>query len=295
MNFSTKQTKALVLTGQMRLQDNQSPKELVEHHVNYFKPDFTYLFLWDYEYELYGEELKNLPNTEIVVGDSNTHQITEFEMQHLILQLRKYLLPACKQRKDYYELPNTTKALQAFMKNPSIKQQIFSKINLKHSTYIVSRYDIVYVEKIENVKLNEIYQFLDSDKKTIATPIGADAQGIGLGDLVIFANKSAAQIFKTYYDEIIQDCIKQIAPSFPEGFLRYMFVNKYECDIFRFNFPCTTKSCLERDGFLIHGNVPQYNIYKNNIPIPIAKFPINETKEWNNPAFDLPLIKNPII
>ena len=111
----------------------------------------------------------------------------------------------------------------------------------------------------------------------------------------IFANKSAAEIFKTYYDEIIEDCIKQIAPSFPEGFLRYMIVNKNSCDVFRFNFPCTTKSCFERDGFLIHANAPQYNIYKNNIPIPIAKYPKFESKEWNNPVFDLPLIKNPIM
>jgi hypothetical protein len=181
------------------------------------------------------------------------------------------------------------------MKNPEIKQQIFSQINHKHSTYIISRYDIVYMEKIENIKLKEIYEFLDSDKKTIATPFGANAEGIGLGDLVIFANKSAVKIFTNYYDEIIQDCIKQIAPSFPEGFLRYMFVNKYNSDVFRFNFPCTTKSCLERDGYLIHPNISHLNIYKNNIPIPIAKYPKNDIPKYNNPIFDLPLITNPIM
>ena len=295
MNFNTKQTKALVITGQMRLEENQTSLEKIKYHIDYFKPDYTYLFLWDYEYELYGKEIEQIPNTEIVIGDSNAHQISDFEMQHLILQLRKYLLPSCKRRKEYYEIPATTKALNAYMKNPSIKQQIFSQINLKHSTYIISRYDIVYMEKIENLQIDEIFQFLDSDKKTIATPLGGDAEGIGLGDLVIFANKSAAEIFKTYYDEIVKDCIKQIAPSFPEGFLRYMFVNKNNCDVFRFNFPSTTKSCLERDGYLIHANLPQYNIFKNNMPIPIAKYPKLETKEWNNPAFDLPLITNPIM
>ena len=200
-----------------------------------------------------------------------------------------------KRRKDKFAKSEDIKALIAYMKNPEIKQQIFSQINLKHSAYIVTRYDIVYMEKIEKLQIEEIFQFLDSDKKTIATPLGGDAEGLGLGDLVIFANKSAANVFKNYYDELMKDCIKQIAPSFPEGFIRYMFVNKNNCDVFRFNFPCTTKSCVERDGFLIHANLPQYNIFKNNIPIPIAKYPKFETKEYNNPIFDLPLIKNPVM
>jgi hypothetical protein len=295
MNFNTKQTKALVITGQIRLDNNQTPTEIINYHIDYFKPDYTYLFLWDYEYELHGKEIEQIPNTEIIIGNSNQYQISDFEMQHLILQLRKYLLPSMKRRNDNYEIPNTSKALIAYMKNPEIKQQIFSQINLKHSAYIVTRYDIVYMEKIEKLQIEEIFQFLDSDKKTIATPLGGDAEGIGLGDLVIFANKSAANVFKNYYDELMKDCIKQIAPSFPEGFIRYMFVNKNNCDVFRFNFPCATKSCVERDGFLIHANLPQYNIFKNNIPIPIAKYPKFETKEYNNPIFDLPLIKNPVM
>jgi len=295
MNFNFKQTKALVITGQIRLDNNQTPTEIINYHIDYFKPDYTYLFLWDYEYELYGKEIEQIPNTEIIIGKSNEQSISEYEMQHLILQLRKYLLPSIKRRKEQYEIPDTAKAITAYMKNPEIKQQIFSQINLKHQAYIVTRYDIVYIEKIEKIQIEEIFQFLDSDKKTIATPLGGDAEGIGLGDLVIFANKSAANVFKNYYDELMKDCIKQIAPSFPEGFLRYMFVNKNNCDVFRFNFPCTTKSCVERDGYLIHANLPQYNIFKNNTPIPIAKYPKFETKEYNNPIFDLPLIKNPVM
>jgi hypothetical protein len=31
------------------------------------------------------------------------------------------------------------------------------------------------------------------------------------------------------------------------------------------------------------------------MPIPIAKYPKLETKEWNNPAFDLPLVTNPVM
>jgi hypothetical protein len=209
MNFNTKQTKALVITGQMRLEENQTSLEKIKYHIDYFKPDYTYLFLWDYEYELYGEQIKQIPNSEIIIADSNKYIPTEYEMQHLILQLRKYLLPSMKRRNDNYEIPNTSKALIAYMKNPEIKQQIFSQINLKHSAYIVTRYDIVYMEKIEKLQIEEIFQFLDSDKKTIATPLGGDAEGIGLGDLVIFANKSAANVFKNYYDELMKDCIKQ--------------------------------------------------------------------------------------
>jgi hypothetical protein len=151
------------------------------------------------------------------------------------------------------------------------------------------------MENIEKIQIEEIYQFLDSNKKTIATPLGGDTEGNGLGDLVIFANKSAANVFKNYYSELMEDCIKQIAPSFPEGFIRYMFANKNNTDIFRFNFPCTTKSCLERDGYLIHPNVPQYNIFKNNQIIPIAKYPKFESPKYNNPIFDLPLIKDPVM
>jgi hypothetical protein len=148
MNFNFKQTKALVITGQIRLEENQNPIEKIKYHIDYFKPDYTYLFLWDYEYELYGKQIEQIPNTEIIIGNSNAYQISDFEMQHLILQLRKYLLPSVKRRKEYYEIKNTTIALTAYMKNPEIKQQIFSQINLKHSAYIVTRYDIVYMEKI---------------------------------------------------------------------------------------------------------------------------------------------------
>jgi len=295
MNFNLNPTKALVLTGQLRLDDNQSPTTLINQHIDYFKPDYTYLFLWDYEYEQYKDELNNIPNSEIIVGDSKAQNISDYEMQHLVLQLRKYLLPSIKRRNEDYNYQGDSTALKAYMVNPFIKQQVFSKINLKHSSYIVSRYDIVYMEKTNNLQLNEIYQFLDSEKKTIATPFGGDAEGIGLGDLVIFANKSAANVFKNYYDELMKDCIKQIAPSFPEGFLRYMFVNANQTEVFRFNFPCTTKSCLNRDGFLIHANVPYLNIVKQSIPIPIAKYPINDTPRYNNPIADLPLIQNPII
>ena len=153
MNFNTKQTKALVITGQIRLDNNQTPTEIINYHIDYFKPDYTYLFLWDYEYEIHGKEIEQIPNTEIIIGNSNEYQISDFEMQHLILQLRKYLLPSMKRRNDNYEIPNTSKALIAYMKNPEIKQQIFSQINLKHSAYIVTRYDIVYMEKIEKLQI----------------------------------------------------------------------------------------------------------------------------------------------
>ena len=291
MNLFTKQTNALVLTGQLRLKDNQNPIEKINEHINYFKPDYTYLFLWDYEYELYGEQIKQIPNSEIIIADSNKYIPTEYEMQHLILQLRKYLLPSVKIRKEQWEQVETRKAITNYMIVPSIKQQTFSQINFNHSNYIVSRYDIVYAEQTNKLQLEEIYQFLDSDKPTIATPYGGDAEGIGLGDLVVFANKKAAKFFTTFYDVIIQDCTKQIAPSFPEGMLRYIFSNVNNADIFRFNFPCTTQSQYE-NNYYIHPNVPHLNISKNNTPIPIPKYPKLETKEYNNPAFDLPLITN---
>lgn len=295
MNFNLNPTKALILTGQLRLNENQNPIELINYHIDYFKPDYTYLFIWDYEYEIYGEEIKKIPNTEIIIGNSKLQNITEYEMQHLVLQLRKYLLPSIKRRKEDYNFPGDSTALKAYMVNPHIRQQTISQIKLKHSFYINSRYDVVYTLQPEQTQLKEIYQLLDVDEKTIATPFGGDAEGIGLSDLTFFANKNTMQIFKNYYDEIMQDVIAQIAPSFPEGFFRYMLVNKYNTEIFRFNFPCTTKSCLERDGYLLHANIPQLNIFKQTVPIPIAKYPKNESHKYNNPIFDLPLITNPIM
>jgi hypothetical protein len=295
MNFNPNPTKALVITGQLRLDNNQTPTEIINYHIDYFKPDYTYLFLLDYEYEIHGKEIQQIPNTEIIIGNSNEQSISEYEMQHLILQLRKYCLPSIKRRKEQWEQEETRKALNAYMINPFIRQQTISKINLKHTYYINTRYDVVYMLETEKTQLKEIYQFLDTNEKTIATPFGGDAEGIGLSDLTFFANKSTMNIFKNYYNEIMEDVLKQIAPSFPEGFFRYMLVNKNQTEIFRFNFPCTTKSCLERDGYLLHANLPQYNIFKNNIPIPIAKYPKFETKEYNNPIFDLPLIKNPLM
>ena len=167
MNLFTKQTNALVLTGQLRLKDNQNPIEKINEHINYFKPDYTYLFLWDYEYELYGEQIKQIPNSEIIIADSNKYIPTEYEMQHLILQLRKYLLPSIKRRKDKFAKSEDIKAITNFMIVPSIKQQTFSQINFNHSNYIVSRYDIVYAERTNKLQLEEIYQFASNENEAI--------------------------------------------------------------------------------------------------------------------------------
>ena len=295
MNFNLKPTKALILTGQLRLDETQSATEQINYHIDYFKPDYTYLFIWDYEYEQHKEELNNIPNTEIIIGNSKEQNISDFEMQHLVLQLRKYLLPSIKRRNEDYNFEGDSTALKSYIVNPFIRQQTISKINLKHTYYINSRYDVVYMLEPEKVQLKEIYQFLDAEEKTIATPFGGDAEGIGLSDLTFFANKATMNIFKNYYTELMEDIIKQIAPSFPEGFFRYILVNKNQTEVFRFNFPCTTKSCLNRDGYLIHANLPFLNIFKQSIPIPIAKYPRYETKRYNNPIADLPLIKNPVI
>ena len=137
MNLFTKQTNALVLTGQLRLKDNQNPIEKINEHINYFKPDYTYLFLWDYEYELYGEQIKQIPNSEIIIADSNKYIPTEYEMQHLVLQLRKYLLPSIKRRKEQWEqFVYPEKTITNYMIVPSIKQQTFSQINFKSGRII---------------------------------------------------------------------------------------------------------------------------------------------------------------
>ena len=62
------------------------------------------------------------------------------------------------------------KSINVFMLHYYIMQKTFSQINLKHSTYIKTRYDNLYLENINNTQLNQIYDFLDDEIPTIATP-----------------------------------------------------------------------------------------------------------------------------
>jgi len=293
MNFFTTQTKALVITGQLRLHENESPVDRINYHIDYFKPDYTYLFLWDYEYEQYGEIIKQIPNTEIITAKYEDYKIPDFEMQHMILQLRKYLMPSIIRREETLLYTDHVKSINVFMLHYYIMQKTFSQINLKHSTYIKTRYDNLYLENINNTQLNQIYDFLDDEIPTIATPFGGDAENIGLGDLVVFTNKKGAQIFQNIYDELTKECIKQLAPSFPEGALRYMFRNLNQATIYRLNFPSTTIK-MKDNNFILHPSVP-FNIIRDNTPIPIAKYPTNVPDKYKDLLFDLPLVKNAIM
>ena len=88
MNFFTTQTKALVITGQLRLHENESPVDRINYHIDYFKPDYTYLFLWDYEYEQYGEIIKQIPNTEIITAKYEDYKMKK-KLKKKLEELRK--------------------------------------------------------------------------------------------------------------------------------------------------------------------------------------------------------------
>ena len=131
-------------------------------------------------------------------------------------------------------------------------------------------------KKIERIEtLLEDYGFTNKDY-TISLP----------GPTLLFARSGQIKLKKIKVCRLIfPACLDRV------GSHRYIFSNVNNADIFRFNFPCTTQSQYE-NNYYIHPNVPHLNISKNNTPIPIPKYPKLETKEYNNPAFDLPLITN---
>jgi hypothetical protein len=54
----------LIITGQLRLKENQTVKEKINYHIDKLKPHNTILFLWDNEYQQYQNEIKQLNLTQ---------------------------------------------------------------------------------------------------------------------------------------------------------------------------------------------------------------------------------------
>jgi len=282
MDFNFKPTTALIFTGQLRLEENQTPLQKIQKQLDLFPHDEVYMFVWDYEYEKYQNDLKQI-NANMIIGDSSKPTFDDETLQYLVLQFRNYFIR--KMIKDN-ERDTPRERLESILfnwtKHYYIMQKTFQEVNLKHTYYIKTRYDNLY---IGDANFDEVKSLLDNPKPALATPIYGDADGIGLGDLFVIANKSAAKIFQTYMDQIIEEVKKKLCPSSPEAAMRYIFANVHDTNIYRINLPCTTQDMAKRN-FWLHGNTPFQYLRKDKLKVPIIYAPDNV-----DITFDLPLFQ----
>jgi len=75
----------LIITGQLRLQENQNTIDKINYHIDKLKPHNTILFLWDSEYQQYQNEIKQL-NLMLELKDT---KINLLEKQIYILEKYK--------------------------------------------------------------------------------------------------------------------------------------------------------------------------------------------------------------
>ena len=283
MDFNLKPTTALIFTGQLRLQENQSVKEKIQTQIDLFPHNEVYMFVWDYEYEKHKDELKTI-NAKIIIGDSKQPIFDDNTWQYLVLQFRNYFIrKMIKDNEKDTKRDHLEKIIYNWTKHYYIRQKTFQEVDLKHSFYIITRYDNIYRDK---PNFDELKSFLDIPNPAISTPFYGDADGIGLGDLFVVTNKSGAKIFQTYLEQIIEEVKKKLCPASPEAALRYIFANKHNANIYRINFPCTTEEMAKRN-FWLHGYEIFYAINPDKMKVPITYAPDNV-----DVTFDLPLFRN---
>ena len=271
MDFNFKPTTALIFTGQFRLQENQTPLEKIQKQLELFSHDEVYMFVWDYEYQEHKTQLDKL-NAHIIIGDSKQPFFDDETMQYLVLQFRNYFIrKMIKDNEKDTKRDHIEKILFKWTKHYYIIQRTFQEVNLKHTFYIKTRYDNIY---LGDAQLDELKSFLDNPKPCISTPLYGDADGIGLGDLFVMTNKNGAKIFQTYLEQIIEEVKKNLCPPSPEAALRYIFANKHDADVYRINLPCTTEEMVKRN-FWLHGNTPFKYIRQDKLKVPITHAPEN--------------------
>lgn len=239
-----KQKITLIITGQLRLLENENPTDKIKYHIDYFKPNDTILFLWENEYLKYKNEINNL-NTQNIILNHNLPIITEQHIQKCLQQINLQ--------------PNTITPITLTQDNKNffirlIKQyyqiqHTFQNVNETSQIYIKTRYDLHYLEPYN---INPLMQFYNENKPIISTPFGGDLFGIGLGDLITITNNKANDIFKSYYDIFIQELQNEKCPVNAELLIRYIFKNLNNADIYRFNLFCTNQHMLQNNQ-IYHG------------------------------------------
>lgn len=261
MNFNLNPTTALIITGQLRINDNENPIDKINYHLNYFKHDEAFVFIWDYEYEKYKTQLDKI-KANLIIGKSEQSKLDELTLQQAIFQFRKSFVHKLKPNENFnYEKEKNI--VENWFVHYYLMQETFKQVNNKHQTYIKTRHDMIYLDEFES---KEIFDFLDQPTTSIATPFGGDAEGFGLGDLFVIYNKPAMNKMKTFYDDLITNIKEQKAPTNGEAVLRFIFKNYHQANIYRFNFPCTTQRML-KDNYICHPKL-NFNTVLDNTQVP---------------------------
>ena len=243
----------LIITGQLRLKENQKIEEKINYHIDYLKPHNTILFLWDYEYQQYQNEIDKL-NLQTIIGNSNLPIITEDIIKDMTNALNRQpdtKIPFLYENCDRLFFFKVLKQIYQI-------QYIFQNINTNSHAYIKTRYDNKYLNDfiIESL-LNNFY---NENNPIIATPFGGDYANIGLGDLLTITNNKSNEIYKSFYDTYIQELSNNKCPMNAELFLRYIFKNLNHADIYRFHFIMTTERHLE-NNLMYHADRNLYQQY----------------------------------
>ena len=233
----------LIITGQLRLKENQKIKEKINYHIDKLKPHNTILFLWDNEYKQYQNEINKL-NIQTIIGDSKLPHISENIIRDMTNALNKQpdtKIPFLYENCDRLFFSKVLKQIYQI-------QYIYQNIKTNSDIYIKTRYDNVYLNYFEINTL--IKDFYNENKPIISTPFGGDYANIGLGDLLTITNNKANKIYQSFYDTYIQELSNNKCPMNAELFLRYIFKNLNHADIYRFHFIMTTER--HKDNNLIY-------------------------------------------
>jgi len=263
----------LIITGQLRLKENQNPIDKIQYHINHIKPNNTILFLWDNEYQQHKTDIDSL-NLPIIVGDSNMPQYSESTIENMLNALNRQHDAKIKYNKDNCDenfLINILKQIYSL-------QYTFQNIKETSNAYVKTRYDNIYLNDFQiQILLNN---FFHENNPIIATPFGGDYNNIGLGDLITITNNKANKIFQNYYQTYIEELNSQTTPMNNELALRYIFKNLNHSDIYRFNFILTNEKHLNnkkiyhanRNLYQQHGlNYKEEYIGKDNLYLPDYK------------------------
>ena len=260
----------LIITGQLRLKENQIIKEKINYHIEHLKPNNTILFLWDNEYQQYETQINQL-NLQTIIGNSNLPIVSENIIEDMTNALNKQ--PDIK-------YPFTTENCDRIFFNNVLKQlfqlqYIFQNINTHSNAYFITRYDNVYLTDFNYSFL--INNFYNENKPIISTPFGGDYANIGIGHLITIINNKAKFIYENLYDTYLQQLEENKSPMNTELALRYIFKNLNHTDIYRFNAIITTERHkqnnliyhADRNLYQLHGfNLKEEIIGKDNLYLP---------------------------
>lgn len=314
MNFNLNSNTALVIIGQLRLEDGQTVEQKMKYHTDNFKYDKLYCFLWDDEYELYHEEMEKFNPTFIVADHKiKEHILNEYQLQCADYQLRQYDAYKCVYiNKDPLNYEREKEHIKRYMIFFYMLQYTFRNIKEKHTKYIKTRYDNVYFSNYQkDVKKCLSYLHDDNEKPIILAPIGGDADNIGISDLLTTFNQPAADIYANFLDELILNLVNKKGTPSPEKAFKFIFRNLHNSEIYRFCTGCTTQR-MHKDNYICHPtpenminylnhtdpNTRQQLLINNFTEHSISNIhdtsylPEIKAPEHMDILFDLPLLKN---